>query len=88
MNNLFETLVNQMGYVHNRTDDNLKGRFLSKIKCPNGDEELKTLTKGKEMTDRIQNDFLLKNFHLGMAKDQSDNDILPAISEITNDAHM
>ena len=62
VNNLFETLVNQMGYVHNRTDDNLKGIFLLKIKSPNGDEGLKNLGKGKKVIDHIYNVFSLIMF--------------------------
>ena len=88
VNNLLETLVNQISDIHNRTIENSKGRFLLKIKFPKGDEELKKLGKGKEVIDCIHNTFWLNNFYLGTAKEQSNNDILPATVKIPNDAHM
>ena len=68
MENLLETLVNQNAYVRNRTDDNLKRKFLLKMKSQNSHVELKNLGKDKKGIDCIHNDFQLNNFHLITAK--------------------
>ena len=59
MENLLETLVNQNAYVRNRTDDNLKRKFLLKMKSQNSHVELKNLGKDKKGIDCIHNDFHL-----------------------------
>ena len=61
MNNLLETLVNQIDYVRHRTDDDSKGRFLPKVRSQKGDEELSNLGAGKEVTYFIHDDFQLGN---------------------------
>mmetsp|Transcript_17614 Transcript_17614/g.20289 ORF Transcript_17614/g.20289 Transcript_17614/m.20289 type:complete len:110 (+) Transcript_17614:103-432(+) len=67
---------------------NSKGRFLFKIKFPNGDEELKTLGEVKEVTDHIHDTFQSNNFHLNTAKEQWNNYILQATAEVSDNVHM